>query len=174
MARPTTKAGLIAAAETEFARLLELVHALDPAIRSRPGACDDWSAKDLLAHLDAWNRMFLAWEEAGRRGEVVPKPAEGFTWAETPALNARIHAETADDAWDEVRVRLAESHARVISVIEGYRDEDLFTKKRYPWTGSTSVALYAGSATASHYAWARRLVEQWCKRIGGRGPEESS
>ncbi len=174
MARPTTKAGLIEAAETEFARLLEFADSVDPAIRCQAGACDEWSVKDLLAHLDAWNRMFVAWEEAGRRGEVVPKPAEGFTWAETPALNVRIHTETADDAWDEVRVRLAESHARVISVIDGYCDEDLFTKKRFQWTGSTSVALYASSATASHYAWARRLVEEWRRRIEEPGPEEAS
>ena len=174
MARPTTKAGLIEAAESEFARLLGLANSLEPAIRTHAGACGDWSVKDLLAHLDAWNRMFLVWEEAGRRGEVVPKPAEGFTWAETPALNARIHADTADDAWDEVWARLADSHAGVTSAIEHYRDEDLFTKKRYPWTGSTSVALYAGSATASHYAWARGLVEKWCKRIEGSGPGEAS
>lgn len=174
MVRPTSKAQLLDGAENEFNRLVEAAASVEPSRRSEPGVCEEWSVKDILAHLDAWNRMFLVWEEAGRRGEVVPKPAEGFNWVDTPALNAHIHADTADHGWDEVWARLADSHARVTSAIEHYRDEDLFTKKRYPWTGSTSVALYAGSATASHYAWARGLVEKWYKRIEGLGPEEAS
>jgi hypothetical protein len=166
MGRPTTKAGLVEAAQTEFARLIEFADSVDPAMRCRPGACDAWSVKDLLAHLDAWSRMFLLWEEAGRHGEVIPKPAEGFKWTDTPALNARIHAETADDDWEEVRARLADSHDMVMSTIDRYNDEELFARKRYAWTGSTSVSVYASSVTVSHYAWARSLAEKWLKRSG--------
>jgi hypothetical protein len=43
-------------------------------------------------------------------------------------------------------------------VLFGYSDDDLFTKKRYAWTGTTSVGSYAVSATSSHYVWASGLV----------------
>jgi hypothetical protein len=42
--------------------------------------------------------------------------------------------------------------------VAAYTDDELFTKKRYRWTGSTSVANYAVSATTSHYDWVRTQV----------------
>ncbi len=48
-------------------------------------------------------------------------------------------------------------------------DEDLFAKKRYPWTGTTSVGAYLVSATSSHYAWASRLIRKWAMATGAAG-----
>jgi hypothetical protein len=130
------------------------------------GVCGSWSVKDILAHLDAWDRMWLRWEQAGAQGQPTPMPAEGFTWTQTPALNERIHADTSGAQWDEVCDRLRDSHSRIMSRLSGYSDEDLFAKKRYRWTGTTSVGSYAVSATSSHYAWASDLVR---RSPGGRG-----
>ena len=80
-----------------------------PPHRETPGACEPWSVKDILAHLDAWHGMWLRWEHFGVRGEPTPMPAEGFTWAQTPDLNARIHADTAGDpsrSWSVEEVRI--------------------------------------------------------------------
>ena len=60
-----------------------------------------------------------------------------------------------------MRARLRRSHENVIEVIASYTPEDLFTKKQYAWTGTTSVASYATSATSSHYAWTSKLVRKW-------------
>ena len=150
----------MAAAEQEFDRLRDTVDAAPPSDRETPGACDSWSVKDILAHLDAWDRMWLRWEQAGARGEPIPMPAEGFAWAQTSALNERIHADTAGQRWDELRDRLQDSHSRIMTVLSGYSNEDLFAKKRYRWTGSTSVGSCAVSATSSHYAWASGLIRR--------------
>lgn len=45
-------------------------------------------------------------------------------------------------------------------MVAGYNDEDLFTKRRFPWTGSTSVGSFAVSATTSHYDWAAKLIRK--------------
>jgi hypothetical protein len=166
MGRPTSRTELLAAAEQEFDRLWDTVDALPPSDREAPGACDSWSVKDILAHLDAWDRMWLHWERAGVRGEPTSMPAEGFTWAQTPALNERIRADTAGARWDEVSERLRDSHSRIMTVLSGYSDEDLFAKRRYRWTGSTSVGSYAVSATSSHYAWASGLIRRWLRDRG--------
>jgi hypothetical protein len=54
--------------------------------------------------------------------------------------------------------RLDDSHQRIRDVVAAYTDDELFTTKRYRWTGSTSVASYAVSATTSHYDWVRKQV----------------
>ena len=151
--------------DDEYARLLDQVDAIAPIDRTTPGACDDWSVKDILAHLDAWHRMFLGWEQAGASGTPAEMPAPGFSWKETPALNHDIWLRTKDDEYSDVFARLEESFVAVRTVIESYRDADLFTRRRYRWTGSTSVGSYAVSATSSHYLWARKLIRSFGKTL---------
>lgn len=165
MARPTTKQDLLAAATGEFVRLWEAVEGIDPDHRERPGACEAWSVKDLLAHLDAWHEMVLGWEAVGATGGVPEMPAPGLGWGETPALNQMIYERTHSDSWDDVAVRLQSSHQLVLDVIVSYSDDDLFTKKRFRWTGSTSVGSYFVSASSSHYAWASKLIRKWAKVV---------
>ena len=161
MPRPATRADLLAAIDTELARLMAQVQQVPPADRLRPGACGDWSVKDLLAHLDAWHEMFLSWEVVGSRGGKPEMPAPGHTWATTPALNEEIRRRHQDEPWDEVATRLADSAARVWALADRYDEADLFAKKRFAWTGSTSLGSYAVSATSSHYAWATQLIRRF-------------
>jgi hypothetical protein len=107
--------------------------------------------------------MTLNWEQAGSAGEHPSIPAEGYTFAETPALNEAIHQRTMNDAWDDVVARLRATHSELRTVIERYSDDDLFTKQRFAWTRSTSVGAYLVSATSSHYAWASKLIRSWAK-----------
>jgi hypothetical protein len=163
MGRPTTKAELAAAADREFDRLWAAVDAVPVGDRERAGACEAWSVKDLLAHLHAWQEMTLNWEQAGSAGEHPSIPAEGYTFAETPALNEAIHQRSMNDAWDDVVARLRVTHSELRAVIERYSGDDLFTKQRFAWTRSTSVGAYLVSATSSHYAWASKLIRTWSK-----------
>lgn len=166
MGRPTTRDELLSRIDGDLAALLEMVDALDEAVRERPGACDQWSVKDLIAHLDAWHELFLTWERVGRAGGRPDMPAPGLTWKQTPELNERIWQRTRHDDWDDVRARLLDSHARVRDVVAGYADDDLFAKRRYGWTGSTSVGSYAVSATTSHYDWARTQIRRFLRTLG--------
>ena len=162
MGRPTTRDELVERIDTDFALLLAAVSEVPPDALTAPGACEQWSVKDLLAHLDAWHELFLGWESVGSAGDRPEMPAPGLTWKETPTLNQQIWERTRDDELTDVRARLDDSHRRVREVVAGY-GEDLFEKRRYPWTGSTSVGSYAVSATTSHYDWARKLIRRWAK-----------
>lgn len=165
MGRPTSRDELLARMDSELDALLADVELLAPDELTRPGACGDWSAKDLLAHLDAWLELFLGWERIGSAGGQPAMPAPGFTWAELPALNAELRSRSLGDAPDAVMSRLRSSHQQAWDVIAGYTDDDLFAKRRYGWTGTTSVGSYAVSATTSHYAWARKEVRRYTKGL---------
>ncbi len=163
MGRPTSKHELLTAADEEFGRLWDAVDFVASEGRELAGACEAWSVKDLLAHLTAWHEMILAWEEVGAAGGQPDMPAQGFTWAETPALNQLLFERSEHEPWEAVVERLRASHEKVMAVIESYDDRDLFAKKRFPWTGSTSVGSYLVSASSSHYAWAAKLIRRWAK-----------
>ncbi|MDH4116611.1 MAG: ClbS/DfsB family four-helix bundle protein [Acidimicrobiia bacterium] len=146
--------------------LVEALEAIPTSHRTVPGACDEWSVKDLLAHLDGWHRMLLRRHTAGRGGGRSELPAPGYTWAQTPDLNHALWEQHRHDGWDEISARFGSSAADVRSAIESYSDEELFAKKQFAWTGSTSVWSYAVSATSSHHAWASKLVRAFAKSIG--------
>jgi hypothetical protein len=169
MSRPTTRGELLERAGREFEQLFDAAEAIEPERRSGPSDYPRGSVKDMLAHLDAWHRMFLEWERVGRTGEIAEMPAPGHTWKTTPALNREIHERHADDPWAAVLDGLRASHAQVVQVIAAYSDDELFEKRRYRWTGSTSVGSYAVSATTSHYDWALKHLNRSRKAWAAEG-----
>ncbi len=152
--------------EQNFQAMWQEVESIPADFRLAAGACEEWSVKDILAHLDAWHDMFLLWEREGSAGRKPDMPAPGFTWKDTPALNEAIWERTRYDGYDDVCNRLRSTYDEVRSIVESYDNEDLFTKRRYKWTGSTSVGSYAVSATSSHYDWARQLIRKYKMSLG--------
>ena len=76
-------------------------------------------------------------------------PAPGYTWKTTPDLNEKIYQEHRHQAYDHVAAELNASYQQLMALNEGHSDEELFTKKRYKWTGSTSLGSYAVSASST-------------------------
>lgn len=163
MARPASKSQLITQAQANFEALMQTLDALPPADRVCPGVNGPWAVRDVLAHLSAWHHLFFEWYEAGSRGEKAPMPAPGYTWKTTPELNERIFQEHRHEDYETTLARLEDSHHRIMAIIESHSDEELFTKRRYMWTGSTSLGSYAVSATSSHYEWAIDLIRSFLR-----------
>jgi hypothetical protein len=163
MARPKTKLELIQSSQDEYNKLLELVNSIPESSLSESGVCESWSVKDILAHLHAWHMLFLTWYQEGMAGSKPAMPAPGLTWKQTPELNHLIYLEYLDECYEDILTSLKESFQEVFSVIQKHTDQELFTKKLYKWTGSTSMGSYLVSATASHYAWAQDLIKKWKK-----------
>jgi hypothetical protein len=66
---------------------------------------------------------------------------------------------------EETRAALDQTHQNMMTLIETHTNEELFAKRRYRWTGSTSLGAYLVSATSSHYEWAlkklRKAKKSW-------------
>ena len=114
--------------------------------------------RDVLAHLHHWHCMLLGWYTEGKKGKQPVMPAEGYGWKDTPALNKRIWQDYQEYSLEEVRSLLDISYEAVQKIILKHSDKDLFEKKKYKWTGSTSLAAYLIANTSSHYNWAYRLI----------------
>ena len=163
MPRPKTKSELVENNETNFQKLQEIIKKMPLEMVSEPGACEHWSCKDILAHLHAWHTLYLTWYEVGMAGDKPEMPAPGYTWKTTPEMNAMFYEQYKDMPLDEVRHRLNDTHKKIMMIINSHSDEELFTKKRYAWTGSTSLGSYTISAMSSHYDWANKHINQFLK-----------
>lgn len=87
-------------------------------------------------------------------------PAKGYTWKTLPDLNREIWKKYQDLNLQKAKEMLETSFNSVQKIIQKHSHEDLFTKKQYPWTGSTSLGAYLISATSSHYDWAYKLIKK--------------
>ncbi len=162
MPRPKTKDELLELSETNFVLLNELVDSYSTKEQAAefPKGTLNRNIRDVLAHLHHWHSMFMDWYAVGMKGEKPVMPAEGYTWKTVPELNRVIREKYKNVALNEARVHLNQSYQQVQKIIEKHSNEELFEKKRYKWTGSTSLGSYLVSATSSHYDWAYKLIKK--------------
>ena len=167
MPRPQNKPELLELSEKNYERLLKQIEELPEDIRLSefPTGTLNRTVTDVLAHLHEWHLMMLSWYTIGMKGEKPVMPAEGFTWKDLPTLNRNIWIKYKDADHKEIMNSFKKSYRQIRALIERHTDKELFTKKKYPWTGSTSLGAYLVSATSSHYDWAFKLIKKSTKTL---------
>ena len=120
----------------------------------------DRCIRDVVAHLAEWHRMMRSWYDQGMAGQKPAIPAKGYTWQTLPALNQVIWEQAQSLSLLQALDALATTHADIASLVQAHSNEELFTKRLYPWTGTTSLAAYLISSTSSHYDWAMKKLRK--------------
>lgn len=163
--RYASKSALQTDIADEHERLTALLDEIPQARYDEKGVWGDgWSLGDLVAHLAEWQTMFLGWYDAGRAGAVVALPAVGYKWSETPRLNRAIWEKHHGRLSHEVRKEFERGHARIRRLVDAATPEELFAPGYFQWTGRNALSTYLGANTASHYRFARKVIERWRRR----------
>lgn len=162
MPRPKSKTELISLSQENFKKLIDFIDQLpkEEKVDEFPPGTMNRNIRDVLAHLHHWHLMMAKWYEVGMKGEKPDMPATGYTWKTTPELNRWIWEHYSNTNLEETQDLLQSSFNQIQSVIQSHSDTELFEKKRYKWTGSTSLGSYLVSATSSHYDWALKLIKK--------------
>ena len=162
MARPKTKSELISLSQANFTKLLDYVDTFSKAEQARnfPKGTLNRNIGDVLAHLYHWHLLMSSWYKEGMSGKIPTMPAAGYTWKTLPAYNKLVQKQYRDIGVDKARKLLMKSFKDIQKVIKKHTEADLFEKKKYKWTGSTSLAAYLISNTSSHYDWAYKLIKK--------------
>ncbi len=165
MPRARDKQQLIDFGIREYDQLMDLVSDISEQDLMEKPVFENRSVKDIIAHLHAWHLLFFNWYEVGMAGEKPAIPAPGYSFKDTPALNEKLYQDYKDNSWKEITELFRDSHQHVMEIIEKHSDEELTTKKKYKWTGSTNLASYLASATSSHYVWASQSIKKFKKTL---------
>lgn len=166
MPRPKTKAELLSQSAQGFEDLKAYIDGLEEIAKNAvfPKGTMNRNIRDVLAHLHHWHLLFLEWYRVGMAGGKPEMPASGYSWKTTPALNLMIWESCQSASLSDIQALLEQSHNQVHAIIEDHSEEELFEKKKYKWTGATSLGAYLVSATSSHYAWALKLIKKAKKK----------
>jgi hypothetical protein len=165
MPRPQTKQDIHEMIEVERTRLLKASEMLSDEQMELAGACELWSAKDILSHLVDWEQRGLRWYRAGLKGEVPKPPDENYNWRQLPALNHEIYLKHKDLSLAEVRKNFDQSFAEMVAAIDEMTEEELFSPHYYEWTGNGLLRDYVDANTASHYRWASALIRKFARSL---------
>ncbi len=167
MPRPTSKPELLHLADANYRKLLKLISDQSAELQEKefPPGTMNRHISDVICHLHEWHKMLMDWYQIGMTGNKPEMPAKGYTWKDTSILNHRIWEYYKDTNLEQALKWFNESHKEVYSLIEKHSDKELFEKKRYPWTGTTSLGAYFISATSSHYDWAYKLIRKSLKPL---------
>ncbi|ATL47201.1 hypothetical protein COR50_08395 [Chitinophaga caeni] len=164
MSRPTNKEELIKLSRDNFNKLFDLINNMADENIEFPKGTMNRNIRDILSHIHHWHLMMVNWYNVGMKGEKPEMPAKGYTWKDTPELNKKIWEDYQRVTLKEAKHLLNKSYIDVQNIIEKHTNEELFEKKRYKWTGTTSLGSYLISATSSHYDWAIKIIKKSLKQ----------
>lgn len=164
MPRSTNKAELLELGDINLLKLIDFIDNLPEEFKVKEFDNEelndrDKTLADIICHLHEWHNMMMNWYQIGMSGKKPSIPAEDVTWQTLPILNRRIYAQYKGTELPISIKMLKKSHEEMKKIISQHSDEELFEKKRYAWTGTTSLGAYLVSATSSHYDWALKTIK---------------
>ena len=105
--------------------------------------------------------MCLGWYKAGLRGIVPPLPAEGYNWAQIPALNRAIYEKYHDRPLVEVLKQYRASYRQMLKTVQGHQTKRTCSRRAVMYgRRRMQLAAYFIGATSSHYDWAQERSAQ--------------
>jgi hypothetical protein len=135
-------------------QLLEKKYAnLTPEQMIWPGSMNDWSVKDILAHLVDWEQRLIDWYQTGVRGDL-------------PKLNQTGYEKHKLDSLDTVLKRYRQSYQEIFDLVLAMTEQEIFETGYYQWTGNSPLLSWIAANTSSHYAWGRRNIRTTVIRKG--------
>jgi hypothetical protein len=171
--RQTSKAQLLKDIQTERRRLEKNLAKLNAGQWIEPGVTGSWSVKDLLAHLTAWEQLFLRWVSIGEGAPSGEIPPVGMSRKAMAVLNEAIFERNRDRSLEDVMADFYASFIQVQAAIQELSEADLFAHGRFAWTGNLTVADYAAGNTCNHYAWANAHIRRWISSSRSQDPHAS-
>jgi hypothetical protein len=157
--RAKTKQELLESIRASRELLEKKFSKLTPEQMVWPGSMDDWSVKDILAHLVDWEQRLINWYQAGLRGEVPHTPAPGMTWRDLPELNRQGYERHKNESLEEVMEQFEASYRQILSLVQGMSEREIFEPGVHEWTGNYPLLTWIAANTSSHYNWARRNIK---------------
>ncbi len=161
--RIESKSHLLDSIHESWNELLHLVNQLNPLEKETrtqlPKSMRAESAKDVLAHLHGWHKLFFQWCNTPE-SKVAQLPAPGFKWNETPKLNQEIFDHWKDTEFKSICIRLKRSHNKIVGFTESLIEKALMSPGVFPWTGRLTLAKYIAPNTTSHYRWAIKKIKR--------------
>ena len=154
---------ILAALSEQFERWEELLASLSTEQITAPQFDDNWSIKDVLAHLWGWQVISSARLEAAvlNREPLYPRwlTESRADWEEdVDRTNARIYEVCHIKPWAEVHQNWRAGFLRLLEVGAAIPERNLLDADRYPWLKGYSLAFVLVASYDHHQEHLEKLL----------------
>ncbi len=161
------KGHILAALREQFNSWQELLASLSEEQITAPHFDYDWSIKDVVAHLWAWQQVSIARMESGvldRESEFPKWITElGEDWEEdADRVNALTFETNHKKPWSEVYQNWRSGFLRFLELGNEISERDLLDGDRYPWLKGYSLAFIL-MASYDHHQEHLEKLQNWLK-----------
>jgi hypothetical protein len=156
--RLNSKPELLELTYSEHEKLVQKINGMTPDELIFPGSMGNWSVKDILQHLVDWEQRWIRWYQAGKRGENVITPEQGYNWRQMGILNEKYRLMHKDRPLNQVMADFSASYQQIVKVIEKIPEEEMLTIGVYTWTRELPLIAWIAGNTCEHYQWAIQMI----------------
>src|SRR5215217_7129775 len=158
--RPASKAELLERMRAGREEWDALITRIPDSVRTEPALAGDWSVKDLIAHVAAFEQWTAAQIRAANEGrsptdrelygvEEVTVDPEGW---DLDRQNAKIYAQYKETPLAEVMTLCNQAFADLVAAVEAVADEDFARPGAQTWTDDTTLLEVIPGQCYAHYA----------------------
>ena len=144
--------------------LEKVLSPLNEAQMTAAGVNGDWSIKDVLVHITAWQHRLLAQMQAATRGEEPAIYGLDITGEEMDRLNEQFYEENKTRPLNEVLGDFQSIHSQMLAAVQAMTGEDLTDPHRFAWTGSKPLWQFIASETYEHILEHVGAIHRWLAR----------
>jgi len=162
--QPPDKSTLIDVIQSERARFESLLVGLTEAQMTKPGVEADWSIKDILAHIAAWERLAMDRIYAAQTGADLKYPLiAGDDFVDQ--FNAQNYEAHKNQSLSEVQAEFDNAHQEFMAQIEALPEARLFQKLNFDWSGKLTYQVMISANTHWHYPDHAAAIENWLEKM---------
>jgi hypothetical protein len=161
MTGQVNKAALLNEMQRGYLALEATLTPLREAQMTTPGVNGDWSIKDVLTHLTAWQRTMVDRLQAVERKE---EPAlTDLTDEDIERLNEQFYQESKSRPLAEVLKDFRTTYLQIVEAVQALSWEDLADADRFVWLNGTPLWRYVAGDTYEHYQEHTESIREFLK-----------
>lgn len=147
-----------------YANVAQAVAEMNAVQLSQPGAADEWSVNDIIAHLAYWQQ-----QEADHLKEAHGDSVERYApqGMDVDSMNRIIFAQNRGRDWLDILEDFRQSFLDIVAEIERLSHEDLAETQRYAWTEGEPLWKSIAGETYEHANEHLTAIRQWIRTVKG-------
>ena len=126
-----------------------------------PGVENNWTVKDILAHIIAWEKKMCNWLNQAENGEIPERPAPGLTWDDLDSVNLQIFEDNKDRPLAEILKEFKDSFNISVKAVNSLSEEQLFDPDYFFWRKGNPLWHMVGGNTFWHYQEHEESILKW-------------
>jgi hypothetical protein len=151
---------LLASMESGYNSFDQAISPLSETQLTTPGANGDWSIKDIVAHIVAWQHVLLCRLQAVARHET-PEGKFHLDEKDIDDINARFYDENRNRPPAEVLEDFRATYHAIVAQVQSLPDDDLFEAGRLTWMQGSALWRYVAGDTYEHYDEHLSSIRNW-------------